>query len=188
MITKALQVVVALVAVVALGLAAFTITRANSLDSQLKDSKSEVAALMEEVATLTEEVSSLNQSMQVVGVALTAYPSENYGPFETGGATGVTIFSMQAQHPMDRFSFEFQVAGDAQVYYWIYAPDNNIVLTGNRGGPANSGSGAFIAATTGYYGIRFESIADGVLMPTITWQFTVHPAAPVTSDPQGVGN
>lgn len=66
---KTFQIVMAVITVVALGLAGFGITKASSLHSQLQDSESQVAALTSRISllegnssTLDSEVSSLKTS------------------------------------------------------------------------------------------------------------------------------
>lgn len=176
---KAFQIVISLIAVVALGLAGFGIAKAYSLNSQLDDSKSQVA-------TLTQQVTSLNQSMQLIEPVLTASPLSTIGP-NTISTGDYFDFGFDVVHPMDRVAITFQAS--SRVSYMVSCgAESDVVASALPGETVESPcTVTFIAPAEGGYSLQFQNPLDTTPLPTITFTVTVYPAAPVVSDPQSIG-
>jgi len=83
------------------------------------------------------------------------------------GPTGFTLspqqnynYTLPAINKGNTVNFSFSSSG-ALVYYWVYDPNTNMILTGNGGNKVSSGAGSFIAASSGEYTIQFH--CSGVL-------------------------
>jgi len=83
------------------------------------------------------------------------------------GPTGFTLspqqnynYALPAINKGNTVNFSFSSSG-ALVYYWVYDPNTNMILTGNGGNKVSSGAGSFIAASSGEYTIQFH--CSGVL-------------------------
>jgi hypothetical protein len=91
----------------------------------------------------------------------------SYGPTSWNIGTGPDDWTIPSLHPGDRVEFSFTVSLGSAVYYWVFDPYGIIIITG--GGPASSrqemssGQCAFIAATSGSYILRFNSVGTSVL-------------------------
>jgi len=95
------------------------------------------------------------------------------GPYVLAIGTGVGYQDIPSLNPGDRVEFDFAASGST-VYYSVRDPYANVVLTGNAGDDTYSGQGAFIAATSGIYRIRFSS--TGFITPSVlTINYTVYP-------------
>jgi len=107
----------------------------------------------------TTNITASASGMYSSPVALTV--SQSFGP------TGFTLipqqnynYTLPAINKGNTVNFSFSSSG-ALVYYWVYDPNTNIILTGNGGNKVSSGAGSFIAASSGEYTIQFH--CSGVL-------------------------
>ena len=107
----------------------------------------------------TTNITASASGMYSSPVALTV--SQSFGP------TGFTLipqqnynYTLPAINKGNTVNFSFSSSG-ALVYYWVYDPNTNIILTGNGGNKVSSGAGSFIAASSGEYAIQFH--CSGVL-------------------------
>ena len=86
---------------------------------------------------------------------------------QTFGPTGFTLspqqnynYTLPAINKGKTVNFSFSSSG-ALVYYSVYDPNNNTILTGDGGNKVASGAGSFVAASSGEYTIQFH--CSGVL-------------------------
>jgi hypothetical protein len=86
---------------------------------------------------------------------------------QTFGPTGFTLnpqqdynYTLPGINKGNTVNFNFSSSG-ALVYYTVYDPNNNTILTGDGGNKVASGAGSFVAASSGNYTIQFH--CSGVL-------------------------
>ena len=89
---------------------------------------------------------------------------ESFGPSSFNIGTGTGNFPMSSIGVGDQIQFQFSSAGSL-VYFSVLDPNNNIILTGSGGNKVASGSGSFIASSSGIYTINFTS--SGIVTPSV---------------------
>ena len=118
---------------------------------------------------------SLSRVIAPIGVLLLAFTlmtgcsaiSSAVNHQQTFGPTGFTLnpqqdynYTIPGINKGNTVNFSFSSSG-ALVYYTVYDPNNNTILTGDGGNKVASGAGSFVAASAGNYTIQFHS--SGVL-------------------------
>jgi hypothetical protein len=86
------------------------------------------------------------------------------GPQSFNIGTGSGNYTINGVNVGDRIEFNFTVAG-SDVSFSVLDPNGNTILNGNGGNKAPSGSGSFIAASSGGYNLHF--VSSGILTSSV---------------------
>jgi hypothetical protein len=89
---------------------------------------------------------------------------QSFGPQSFNIGIGLGDFTIPSINSGDKVEFQFSAAGST-VYFSVLDPNSNTIITGSGGNKVASGSGSFIASSSGTYTIHFKS--SGILTPSV---------------------